>query len=193
MLSPNERHLYIEALKPPAGYSFDRGVATTFSLDLITLLIAPLSFALFECREEKELYLDRLDILEALRRAADKLAVFCQRGRIYIPSTSSLLYSYLEQMVVEAEAPGENGVFHPKIWLLRYISDDNHVIYKLLCLSRNITFDCSWDTILVLEGELSGKKSLRNQPLVDFIRYLPELSGGRASQRIREDIQLMAD
>jgi hypothetical protein len=44
-----------------------------------------------------------------------------------------------------------------------------------------------------LEGELSGKKSLRNQPLVDFIRYLPELSGGRASQRIREDIQLMAD
>jgi hypothetical protein len=99
MLSPNERHLYIEALKPPAGYSFDRGVATTFSLDLITLLIAPLSFALFECREEKELYLDRLDILEALRRAADKLAVFCQRGRIYIPSTSSLLYSYLEQMV----------------------------------------------------------------------------------------------
>lgn len=193
MLSPNERHLYIEALRPPAGYSFDRGVATTFSLDLITLLVAPLSFAFFECREEKELNLNRFDVLEALRRAVDKLAVFCQRGRISIPSTSSLLYSYLEQMVVEAEAPSENGVFHPKIWLLRYTSDNNQVIYKLLCLSRNITFDCSWDTILVLEGEFSNKTSRRNQPLVDFIRYLPVLSGGRAPQRIKEDIELMAD
>lgn len=192
MLSPNERHLYIEALRPPTGYTFDRGAATTFSLDLITLLVAPLSFALFECREEKGL--DRFDVLEALRRVANKLSVFCQRGRIFIPSTSSLLYSYLEKMVIEAAAPGDNGVFHPKIWLLRYTSGDNPVIYKLLCLSRNITFDCSWDTILVLEGVFSKNKiNRRNQPLVDFIRYLPELAVGKVPQRIKEDIELIAD
>lgn len=193
MLSPNERHLYMEALRPPAGYSFDRGVATTFSLDLITLLVAPLSFALFECREEKEFDANPIAVLEALRRAADKLAVFCQRGRIYIPSAGSLLYSYLEKMVVEVVPPNENGVFHPKIWLLRYASDDKPVIYKLLCLSRNITFDSSWDTLLVLEGELSNKINSRNQPLVDFVRYLPELTDGMVSKRIREDIELLGN
>ncbi|MCL6558110.1 MAG: phospholipase D family protein, partial [Firmicutes bacterium] len=193
MLSPNERHLYMEALKPPAGYFFDRGVATTFSLDLITLLVAPLSFALFECKEEKEFIANPIAVLEALRRAAGKLAVFCQRGRISIPSTGSLLYSYLERMVVEVTAPNENGVFHPKIWLLRYTADDHPVIYRLLCLSRNITFDRSWDTLLVLEGEVSNKKHPGNQPLADFIRYLPELAGGKVLRRIRDDIELLAN
>jgi hypothetical protein len=36
MLDPNERHVYLEALKPPDGYALGEAVATTYSLDLQT-------------------------------------------------------------------------------------------------------------------------------------------------------------
>ena len=29
-------------------------------------------------------------------------------------------------------------------------------MYRVLCMSRNMTFDRSWDTLLSLEGELTG-------------------------------------
>lgn len=53
MLDPNSRRLYLEALQSPEGYRLDRAVATTFSLDLLTLLMAPLSFAMFECEHSE--------------------------------------------------------------------------------------------------------------------------------------------
>lgn len=48
MLAPDQRELLLDALRPPEGYQFDRGIGTTFTLDLLTLLIAPLSLALLE-------------------------------------------------------------------------------------------------------------------------------------------------
>jgi len=84
MLRPDSRLLYLDALRPPQGYTFDRGIGTTFSLDLLSLLFAPLSLALHETRVDKELNYP-IVILEAFKRTADKLTVFCQRGRISIP------------------------------------------------------------------------------------------------------------
>ena len=42
MLDPEARYIYLNELKPPAGYVLDRAVATTFSLDLLTLLFLSL-------------------------------------------------------------------------------------------------------------------------------------------------------
>jgi hypothetical protein len=42
MLRPHDRRVLIEALRPPQGYTVDRALATTYSLDLVALLIAPL-------------------------------------------------------------------------------------------------------------------------------------------------------
>lgn len=171
MLNPNERQLYLEALKPPAGYSLDTGVATTFSLDLLTLLIIPLSFVMFDSDDAERDLKDPVKILEALRRTAGKITICCQKGRISIPGNAHLLYSYLEDSIFEVNQP--KGVFHPKNWLLRYTSEGKSPIYRLLCLSRNLTFDKSWDTILVLTGEVGLEEHLNNQPLLDFIKSLP--------------------
>jgi hypothetical protein len=43
---------------------------------------------------------------------------------------------------------------HPKLWFLRYVGNYESVTYRLLCLSRNMTFDRSWNTMLCLEGPL---------------------------------------
>jgi hypothetical protein len=48
VLEPGQRRLLTEALRPPDGYELDHAIATTFSLDLLALLITPLSFALFD-------------------------------------------------------------------------------------------------------------------------------------------------
>ena len=58
MLSPDDRHLFVEALRPPDGYQFDRGIGTTFTLDLLTLLVTPLSLALYDRASIEEALLD---------------------------------------------------------------------------------------------------------------------------------------
>ncbi|MCL5289448.1 MAG: phospholipase D family protein [Firmicutes bacterium] len=191
MLNPHDRQLYLEALRPPAGYCFDRGVATTFSLDLTTLLIAPLSLAMFECESEKDFLADPIKVMEALRRSAEKLTVFCQLGRISIPTVDSLLYGYLEKMVTEVRPPNENGVFHPKVWVLRFLQNQKP-FYRLLCLSRNITFDRSWDTLLVLEGGMTDREYVGNKPLADFIRHLPRMAVGGVASQCKKDIDLLS-
>ena len=174
MLDPHGRKLYLEALKPPAGYTLDRGVATTYSLDLLTLLIVPLSFVLFDYEGVDDLK-DQTKMLEALQRTSERLRIYCQRGRINIPRVNHLLYSYLEKTVLEVDLTG--GAFHPKTWLLRFTAHDRPAVYRFICLSRNLTFDKSWDTLLALDGHLLDTIQSENKPLLDFLSGLPVLAG----------------
>jgi len=115
MLDPNIRQLYLSALKPPSGYSFDRAIGTTFTLDLFTLFAIPLSFAKFEFKNRDDLLRSPISVLEALRRLAGKFFVFCQRGQIRVPSSINPLLSYLEKMIIEVSPPNPEGIFHPPI------------------------------------------------------------------------------
>jgi hypothetical protein len=48
MLDPETRRYTLETLRPSAGYELDRAIGTTFSLDLLALLTAPLAFTFFD-------------------------------------------------------------------------------------------------------------------------------------------------
>lgn len=196
MLDPAARLLYLDELRPPAGYRLDRAVATTYSLDLMSLLMAPLSMAMLDARRDSEGQLDPIGALEALRRTADRFAVFCQKGRIAVPSQQQLLYSCLEPAVIETAAPN-GGAFHPKTWLLRFVPDHegDPVRYRFLCLSRNLTFDRSWDTALTLDGELKDRRNAfsRNRPLGNFIRALPGMATEPLLPKAQEHVDLLAD
>lgn len=54
MLDPNTRYTYLAELRPPAGYQLDFALATTYTLDLLTLLMAPLSMIFEETRGSEE-------------------------------------------------------------------------------------------------------------------------------------------
>ena len=54
MLEPRDRLLLFEALKPPEGFHFDQGIGTTYSLDLLALLTAPLAFTWFEQQGDED-------------------------------------------------------------------------------------------------------------------------------------------
>ncbi len=179
MLEPQDRQLLLESLRPPEGYELDHALATTFSLDLLALLVAPLAFSLFEWQEQDgEPAPDRMAWLEAIRRYADRLTVFCQAGQIAVPRRDQLLYAYLEKSVFEVTVPRPSGVFHPKVWILRFTGNDQPVRYRVLCLSRNLTFDRSWDTLLSLDGELldRDKGIAATRGLSDFVGTLPKLT-----------------
>lgn len=179
MLKPHDRELLHESLKPPAGYELDYALGATYSLDLPALLAVPLAFTRHQHQDLDQEELDPVATLDALRRNAEKMTVFCQSGRIHVPNQQNKLFQLLEDVVVEAKAPSEHGALHPKTWVLRYTASDEQVHYRFLCLSRNLTYARSWDTVLRLDGEFRGDRQLayaRNHSLGDFIESLPDMA-----------------
>src|SRR5262245_24779126 len=130
MLEPRQRRLLLDALRPPEGYTLDHALGTTFSLDLLALLTAPLAFTFFAADTVPALDSDAprrpdpVALLLALRRHAERISLFCQAGRIAVPRRQHLLLGYLEKSVFEARAPGPARAFHPKLWLLRFMTED---------------------------------------------------------------------
>lgn len=191
MLDPYDRRHLMEILRPPEGYSLDYAIGTTFSLDLLALMTAPLGFTIFEAECDSRTP-DPLALLESLRRYAKRICIFCHGGRIHIPKEyGQPLYSFLEGSVFQALPQSGNGSFHPKVWALRYISRDGPVAYRFLCLSRNLTYDRSWDTALVLDGFLADRENAfaSNHPIGDFIASLP----GMVAEGLPEDLQNKID
>lgn len=179
MLEPDGRQPLLDALRPPPGFVLDRAVGTSYSLDLLALLTAPLAFALFDrvTADGEKLDVDPIALLEAVRRHADQIDIFCQAGQVAPMREHRRIVAYLERSVHGVVPPNPDAIFHPKVWLLRYRSGMGELNYRFLCLSRNLTFDRSWDTLLRLDGEAkSGGPDVDTGPLSAFIRTLPGLA-----------------
>lgn len=168
MLEPDGRVALTEQLRPPSGFQLSHAVATTFTLDLTTALSVPLSFAAHRARDSN----DPIAILDALRRATDKVDVFAQAGQIFEPRKHSDLFALLENMVHPVQTPRKGMLFHPKVWLLEYANGSERC-YRMLCASRNLTNDRSWDLVVRLDGEPTTTPTQQNEPLSAFLRALP--------------------
>ena len=177
MLNPNNDRLdYGQILAPPAGYCLDFAVGTTYSLDLDALVGASLAMGLSE-ETDSELMNNPVCLLEALRSTGDKVALFCEGGQIHMPSKVTSLYVLLEKMVFSVKTAKHRGLaafpsFHPKIWLLRYKNNVGELLYRVVVLSRNLTFDRSWDITYYMDGKLTKTQTEKNRPVCDFLQYL---------------------
>ena len=195
MLGTRERTLLLENLRPPTGYRLRRAVGTSFTLDLMALLTAPLAFTFFDAHDDDGAPVaDPVALLEALRRHAQKITLFCQAGAIGVPKPQQRLMAYLEGSVFEVQARREGGIFHPKVWVLNFEADDRPAIYRVLSLSRNLTFARAWDTCLCLEGQLMQRQRgySRNKPFADLLLALPALATRSLPTELREDFSRMA-
>ncbi len=191
MLDPEGRHLLLDALRPPPGFELDLAVGTTYTLDLYALLSAPVAFAMFvREREDGTPRTDPIAALQALRRYASRITLFCQAGDIVVPRDYRSLVVYLEHSIVPVVPPNPEAIFHPKVWFIRYRQPDTDATaYRLLCMSRNLTFDRSWDTILRLEGELSD--TVHHRELREFASALPGMAD--AVKPISDDRRVAID
>lgn len=178
MLRVNSDRLdYSEMLIPPVGYKTAFAVGTTYSLDLETLICVSIALGLNEDIDSK-LSDSPIYLLEALRKVSDKMLVFCEAGQIKAPTTQNKLFCLLENSVVMVNASNERS-FHPKFWLIKYENDAAEVVYRVLVLSRNLTFDRSWDVAVGIDGKKSNRIINKNKVLKDFINYLHEKMEGR--------------
>jgi hypothetical protein len=162
---------YGEMLIPPQGYRLAKAIAATYSLDLNTLLSIPI--ALFYAQTmEGTCEGERIQLLEAIQRCPEVLRIYHQTGQIHVPRNQNRLFGLLEDCVVEVPPKSAYSSFHPKVWILRYVADSGPVRYRLIVLSRNLTYDRSWDIAANLDGDVTDTVQERNQPLVDFARHL---------------------
>ncbi|MBD2760540.1 hypothetical protein IEE94_13590 [Yimella sp. cx-573] len=182
MLQLNQQSLLLDALKPPVGMELDAAIGTTFTLDLAALLSIPVAQS-FDRDNDSE---DSADLLELIRRYADRTVLFCQAGAISIPPQYRAALTFVEQTVLEVRKP-EGGLFHPKLWLVRFKRGDAHV-HRAIILSRNLTLDRAWDVIVRLD-EHSDDSGISADPLRDFITWLPTQTARDINERQRAIVQ----
>lgn len=176
MLEPDGRTLLLDALRPPLGYQLDAAAGTTYSLDLVSLLTAPVAFAMFDRQHaDGSAIADPIAMLQALREHSERITLFHGTGQVTVPPIDQRLIVYLEQAVYAVVPPNPNAIFHPKVWFLRYRDRETGAVsLRFLCLSRNLTPDRSWDTLLRLDG-VPGEE-VRHPELAAFADALVDLA-----------------
>ncbi|KEC84560.1 phospholipase D family protein [Acinetobacter sp. ETR1] len=166
MLNPSHRSLNTSFLVPPVGMIFDEAILTTYCLDPSVVLEIPVYLSLLATDSKP---IDPYSILASIKKLKERITIFSQRGLIQVPKDRkpNPAFSYLEDMIIEIESP-RGGVFHPKIWLLRFINGKD-IVYRLVVLSRNLTRDNSWDIALQLDGHVGKKRNPKNDPIIYFL------------------------
>ena len=152
MLQPNKDRLdYGNLLMPPEGFQLDNAIATSYSLDLDALISIPVALY-FAHSLDLNVKQDVVQVLDSIRRASTTVKVYCQKGQIKVPDNQHRHYMFIEPCVVQVP-PTHRDSFHPKVWVIRYKNNSNEIKYRVIILSRNLTFDRSWDVAFQLDGD----------------------------------------
>lgn len=168
---------YGNLLAPVPGYALKAAIATTYSLDLQTLVASTISLGLGEATDS-ELRKNPLNLLAALLKVTDKTLIFCDATQIKSPPPKIKLLATLEKSLIPVSIPPRDGVtgfpsFHPKCWILQFENlKTKERKYRFITLSRNLTFDRSWDVSVALAGDESGDNQEKTEPIRDFIKFL---------------------
>ena len=175
-LNPNENRLfYGKILSPPKDYTLDFAIGTTYSLNLDALVSVSLSLDLSEDMDS-DLSDNPIVLVNELRKSSDKIAIFCDSSQIQLPSKLNSLFILVENMVFQVKNKNKSrsrySSFHPKFWLIKYSKNDGSIFYRLIVLSRNLTFDISWDISFCMDGQRKDNPTDKNDALIDFIDYL---------------------
>ena len=174
--SNSDRTDYGNILMPPKGYKLESAVGTTYSLDLEALTSVAVCLGLSE-EADSRLMQNPICMLNALQKVSDRLILFCEAGQIKVPSKPTALSILLEKIVVEVALPKDKGVgrypaFHPKTWMLSYINSEGDRKYRFVVMSRNLTFDRSWDISFAMDSSKKVRQKRKSAPICNFLEYL---------------------
>ena len=161
------------------GFGSTRASGTTFCLDLLALLMAPLAFTWFEQPGEEgtRAGLNSLEVLESLRRHADRLTLFCHAGRIAPLKTTYPQLAFVENSIVECHpvraARSIQGVGAAMRQRRRRRSVSSVVPVEKPDIRPFVGHDPR--ARRQPEAEPDGRRR-RNRGLVDFVRALPRVA-----------------
>ncbi|TIC80332.1 phospholipase D family protein [Crenobacter intestini] len=181
MLRLDQTTLLLDALRPPQGMEIDAAVGTTFTLDLTALLTIPVAASFGTIAEGPE----PADLLETIRRYSERTVLFCQAGAISVPSHYRTAHTLIEDTVVEVKKP-DGGIFHPKVWIVRFSGAETAPLHRVLVMSRNLTFDKAWDVIVRLDEDTEEGVAMDSVGIVEFLNSLPTSAARDLSDRQRD-------
>lgn len=179
MLEPSRDRLdYGAMLRPPEpGFTLVHAVASTYSLDLSALLAALLPLgvegdAKSHCRNNP------IFMLYVFKKLFRKISVFCDAAAVSVPDTQrNKLLASLDRIVFPVR---HRSAFHPKFWLLKF-EREGEIRYRLAVLSKNITFDRSWDVAMFFDGVVKDSRS-NGAPLADMLDFLKQSQWGKGKR-----------
>ena len=178
MLKHDERYSLLDALRPPSGYRLDAAIGTAFSMDFVTLTAVMLAFMDAE-KQDEESKAYEIQPLHALTCLSSRVRVFINRGYITVRKTSKIFALY-DRIVREIEF--EQGSFHPKLWVLKFRPKkipemvQANPIFRLICMSRNLTTAPNWELAVCLEGIESRRSNDFGNQATRFFKHVIEAS-----------------
>ncbi len=187
MLNPKKKTdhlLFSDFLAPPEQYPIlECTIATTYSLDISALISCMIPLA-FGDDVDSKLFKNKISILSSLESLSKKMVVFCDPGQIKTSRSKNKEFALLlESIVTPVKLPKLNETypsFHPKMWLLRFSNKKKESHYRLIVLSRNISYDKTYDISLVLESSESDESKNgdfeKTKPVLDYLKYLKTIS-----------------
>ncbi|MDE0094646.1 MAG: phospholipase D family protein [Gammaproteobacteria bacterium] len=194
MLSPDSRLVAFDLLVPPPDMRLELGVFTTYTLDLEVMLVLPFQLLTASAKDVESLLEHPIGLLESLREAGEKIHVFVDQTGIGVPHSQRGLFSALEPSLHPVKAPN-GGIFHPKLWILKFISEDGQrSTIRLAVLSRNLSLARTWDVALVSEGTPNAKSAVHvSTNLADLIKQLPAMCTTKPNSKLSQRIATLAD
>ena len=181
---------YGRLLNPPEGFRLERAVATSYSLDLVTLLSIPVALY-YQKNLDGKITEDRMDIFDAIQKSSDTITVYCQKGKIKVPTEYNRMLTFIEDSVIEILPDVNFKSFHPKIWVIRYKNTKKEILYRVLVLSRNLTFDRSYDIAFSIEGFVGNKENPKSKPICDYIKHLTKSGKFKNADAFIKDLALV--
>ena len=172
IIEPMENRLdFFEIMQPDKGYTIDKIIITTYSLDMNTLIGL---LILLGANSEELRNKSKVELLYILSNMKDKVLLFCQAGKI---NNSSRLeeknfYYFLENIINPIKLKNRKS-FHPKTYLIRYkeIGKDT-CKYKFIVMSKNLTFSKNWELSISLDGKVDTNVKEEDTPVYEFYKYL---------------------
>ena len=172
MLAPADRRLLLDVLAPPEGYD-----ARPRGRD--HLHARPARAAARSARRDRAALVgagggpvdNPFALLTALRRNAGRISLFCHAGATKVPAEPHPAARVPRRLGPSGHAAARAACFTPSAGCCasRPSRRRSAVRYRLLVLSRNLTFDRSWDVALSLDGELLARRRRSSSPTVRWL------------------------
>lgn len=192
MLAYDNRAVALELLRPPSRSRLDFAVVLSYTLNLEALLALPLAVVSHQEAGIDELLQDPIRLLQSLREVGDRIHVFVDEAGVHVPQRRHPVFVALEDSVHLVRAP-KGGVFHPKLWVARFVKSEGISSIRVAILSRNLTFDRSLDLALVSEA-VPGKETIfGSEPIRDLLEELGSMSSLPVSKKMSTQLNELGD
>jgi hypothetical protein len=180
-LNPEDRKHwqgFLDLLQPPPGYRLAAALGTTFGLSMEALVAALLSMC---DADGEELASNPVAATMAITRMSPKMRVLVHPATITGPSAnagSNRFVALLDRLVVEVQPT--SGLFHPKVWAMRF----EHIgapkggkpaeLGRVLVGSRNLTGSTCFELGAMFEGTVADEGDDGSELGGDVARALRE-------------------